>query len=187
MGSFSIWHLIIILAVLGVPTLVMLTKPPIGPNRFGPAPAPLNFSEAISRFFRDYVNFSGRASRSEFWYSMLVFYIVSALTSALNEFIYAIWVLATVIPLIAVTTRRLHDLNRSGWFQILAISPVGIVWLIVWYCKAADDADLAVSQPSHSMPTMASVDALEKLAKLRASGAITAEEFESEKRKILRN
>ena len=91
------------------------------------------------------MNFSGRASRSEFWYSYLFFFIVSVIFVIVdavvkNEIISSIWNIAALLPTLAMTTRRLHDINRSGWHQLLAgLFPIGSIALIIWYCKKSDD------------------------------------------------
>ena len=105
----------------------------------------MSFTEAISSFFQNYVNFSGRASRSEFWFAYLFLVIVGIIATILdlvvnNEIISSIWNLAVLLPTLAMTTRRLHDINRSGWHQLLApLFPIGTIALIVWYCKKSDD------------------------------------------------
>jgi len=145
MGSVSIWHWLIILVLLGLPLIFVLRAAPAGVNRFGDLPPAMNFGEAVSSFFRNYVNFSGRASRSEFWYSYLFIFIVSVVlivvdTAMNNEIISSIWNLAIFLPTLAMNTRRLHDINRSGWHQLLAgFFPIGTIALIVWYCKKSDE------------------------------------------------
>ncbi len=105
----------------------------------------MNFGEAISSFFRNYVNFSGRAGRSEFWYSYLFIVIVAVLMAIVdvvfgNEISSSIWNLAVLLPTLAMTARRLHDINRSGWYQLLAgLFPIGTIALLVWYCKKSDE------------------------------------------------
>ncbi len=79
MGSFSIWHWLIVLVLIALPLVFVLRAAPVGANRFGDIPPSMNLSEAASSFFRNYVNFSGRASRSEFWYSYLFIFIVSVI------------------------------------------------------------------------------------------------------------
>jgi uncharacterized membrane protein YhaH (DUF805 family) len=105
---------------------------------------------AVKRFFQKYVIFAGRASRSEFWWWMLVSFVVSILLSGLNALlsdggfqsgnnstivtiISGLWTLAILLPSIAVTVRRLHDTNRSGWWYVLNFIPIlgGIVVLIL--------------------------------------------------------
>lgn len=125
MGSFSIWHWLIILIIIGLPLLFVLRAPPAGVNRFGDTPLSMNFGEAVASFFRNYVNFSGRASRSEFWYSYLFIIVVAVLMGIVdifvgNEVVSSLWNLAVLLPTLAMTARRLHDINRSGWHQLLA-------------------------------------------------------------------
>ena len=145
MGSFSIWHWLILVVFIGLPLVFVLRAPPAGSNRFGDIPPPMNFAEAISSFFQHSVNFSGRASRSEFWYSYLFLIIVAVIASVIdlvvnNEIISSLWNLAVLLPTLAMTTRRLHDINRSGWLQLLAgLFPIGTIALIVWYCKKSDE------------------------------------------------
>ena len=78
--------------------------------------------------FRNYVNFSGRAQRSEFWWFTLFSFIVQALLN-LAPVVGWIFSLAVLLPSLAVTVRRLHDTGRSAWW--LMIYPVLIVgWII---------------------------------------------------------
>lgn len=187
MGSFSIWHWLIIL-ILTVPIFFVLRSAPSGPNRFGEQPLTLNFGEAISSFFRNYVNFTSRASRSEFWYSFLFTFCISLVLTIVDrsETLSGVWGLAVLLPTIAVSARRLHDINRSGWNQLLGyLFPIGTIALIVWYCRQASDAGTAPTRSSLRPATLGNIEILEKLAKLKQSGALSEEEFEAEKRKIL--
>ncbi|TPN89680.1 DUF805 domain-containing protein [Mesorhizobium sp. CU2] len=144
MGSFSIWHWLIVLVLLGLPLLFVLRAPPAGANRFGDTSLPMGFGEATSSFFRNYANFSGRASRSAFWYAYLFLFIVGIVMVVIdavvgNEIISSIWNLAVLVPSLAITARRLHDINRSGWHQLLApLFPIGTIALLIWYCKKSD-------------------------------------------------
>ena len=145
MGSFSIWHWLIVLVIIGLPLVFVLRAPPAGANRFGDTPPAMGFGEAISSFFQNYAKFSGRASRSEFWYAYLFIFIVGVIMVVVdavvgNEIISSIWNLAILVPTIAMTARRLHDINRSGWHQLLAgLIPIGSIALIIWYCKKSDE------------------------------------------------
>lgn len=86
----------------------------------------------------NYAAFSGRARRSEYWYFVLVNFIIGFVLYLLGAmahvtFLYAIYVLATFIPSLAVTVRRLHDTGRSGWWWLIAFVPfVGAVVLLVF-------------------------------------------------------
>lgn len=95
--------------------------PPLNKPYYGCPP-----QEAVTRFFRKYVVFSGRASRSEFWWAILGYVIVSVVLSWLGEmsrngldWLSSLWSLATFLPMLAVLVRRLHDSNRSGWWAAL--------------------------------------------------------------------
>lgn len=79
------------------------------------------FGEAVGRYWRNYANFQGRASLSEYWWAYL-FHIILIWVPLLN--------LAMIIPGIAVAVRRLHDTNRSGWFYLLALIPL-VGWIIL--------------------------------------------------------
>ncbi|WP_064691992.1 DUF805 domain-containing protein [Rhizobium aegyptiacum] len=149
MGSFSLFHWLIVLILIGVPLIFVFRKPPTGPNRFGGMPQAMGFGQAIGSFFKNYVNFSGRASRSEFWYSVLFVLLVAIALYVVDrtETLNLIWSLATFLPSIAMAARRLHDTNRSGWWQLLGLLfPIGTVVVLAWYCRAstADDSREAV-------------------------------------------
>ena len=148
----------------------MTTTPP-APT--APLDAPLygaSFGQAISRFWRKYATFSGRASRSEFWWSYLFLIIISTVlyvlvvaglvsggistdpvtgitTSSPNALgiiaaiISIVWGLAVIIPTLAISWRRLHDTNRSGGFWFLGLIPfVGGIIVLVFYILESDPA-----------------------------------------------
>jgi uncharacterized membrane protein YhaH (DUF805 family) len=101
----------------------------------------MSFVEAIQSGFSNYVNFSGRAVRSEYWYWVL-FAIIGAIVAEIIDYIlgitavYPLFGLAIFLPGIAVGVRRLHDLDRSGWWLLLSLIPlVGGIILIVWFCS----------------------------------------------------
>ena len=89
----------------------------------------MNFKNAIKTCLKDkYFNFKNRASRSEFWFFylfLIIGYVVSFLfiTISLKFFIivFSIFALGMIIPSLAVTVRRLHDINKSGWFILLPL------------------------------------------------------------------
>jgi uncharacterized membrane protein YhaH (DUF805 family) len=100
----------------------------------------MNFAEAIRSGFSNYVNFSTRALRSEYWYWVL-FAIIGVIVAEIIDHIfgivavYPLFALATFLPGIAVGVRRLHDLDRSGWWLLLTFIPlVGAIILIIWFC-----------------------------------------------------
>jgi uncharacterized membrane protein YhaH (DUF805 family) len=105
----------------------------------------MDFYAAIRSALSKYATFNGRASRSEFWFFYLFLVLVDGVASIIDAFIInnpnspltAITALVFLIPLIAVATRRLHDIDRSGWWQLLVFVPiVGAIVLIIWLCTA---------------------------------------------------
>lgn len=96
----------------------------------------MEFSESIKTCFSKYATFRGTASRSEFWWWVLFNLIATACLSIINEKLSLAFTLATLLPYIAVTTRRLHDTDRSGWAQLVGIIPiVGWIITIIWLCQ----------------------------------------------------
>jgi len=85
----------------------------------------MDFMTAVKTCFSKYATFSGRAQRSEFWWWVL-FGFVTNLILGLIPFVGLIWSLALLIPNLAVTARRLHDTDRSGWWML---APYGFALL----------------------------------------------------------
>ena len=90
----------------------------------------MNFWQAVASGFSNYVKFSGRAVRSEYWYWVLFVSTVSVATVLFDVAIVkhrhgpleSIWHLVTFLPGLAVAIRRLHDIDRSGWW--IALLPI---------------------------------------------------------------
>jgi uncharacterized membrane protein YhaH (DUF805 family) len=101
----------------------------------------MGFVDSISSGFSNYVTFSGRSVRSEYWYWTL-FALLAGLASGLVDGaifggpgpINGLVSLALFLPGLAVSVRRLHDLDRSGWWLLLILTIVGGILLLVWYC-----------------------------------------------------
>lgn len=94
----------------------------------------MTFTDSIQVCFRKYVEFNGRASRSEFWWWTLFVIVASLLADALLRRLGGVVTLATLLPSIAVTARRLHDINRSGWWQLIGLIPI-IGWIVmIFWC-----------------------------------------------------
>ncbi len=107
----------------------------------------INF--AINKAFNNYLNFSGRANRSEFWYFFLFILLINALTHVIDTYIIGyhpeemgivsgvVW-LATAIPQLSITFRRLQDVGKSGWWFLLSFTIIGFIPLIVWWCTMSE-------------------------------------------------
>ena len=94
----------------------------------------MNFMQAIQSCLSQYATFSGRASRSEFWF--FLFQILALIVSGmLGDVAYSILALLLLLPALAVGTRRLHDVGRSGWWQLLTITGIGYLVLLYWFVQ----------------------------------------------------
>ena len=102
----------------------------------------MTFVEAVQSGFANYVNFNGRARRSEFWwwalFQVVALFVAGFVAGLIHiSLLSTLAVLALFLPSLAVQARRLHDTGRSGWWVLLALVPVvGIIVLIVWWCMA---------------------------------------------------
>jgi uncharacterized membrane protein YhaH (DUF805 family) len=97
----------------------------------------MTFAESIQTCFRKYAEFDGRASRSEFWWFTLFILLISMGAQAIGDTLATLVSLGTLLPSIAVTARRLHDIDRSGWWQLIALIPI-IGWVILIYWCVLD-------------------------------------------------
>lgn len=104
----------------------------------------MNFWQAISSGFYNYVKFSGRAMRSEYWYWVLFTVIGGLVTGTLDYAIFpdangsplnGIFDLITFLPSLGLAIRRLHDIDRTGWWVLIALTVIGFFLLLYWACK----------------------------------------------------
>lgn len=101
----------------------------------------MNIVDAVKTCFKKYATFTGRATRSEFWFFVLFMIIVGIITSIIDYSLFVtidpstgmpsgrpplttVLQLATMLPYIAVAVRRLHDTDRSGWWVLLIVLPM---------------------------------------------------------------
>ena len=144
------------------PAQPVSAEPPLSQPLYG-----ATFGQAIKRFFTKYATFSGRASRSEYWWWQLAYALISTVLYGvlmvlgfsgatfdsvtgnsqpgplfgLGIALFAIWGLAVLVPSLALIWRRLHDTNRSGAFYFLALIPfVGGIILLVFTLLESDPA-----------------------------------------------
>ena len=100
----------------------------------------MTFIESIRTCFTKYADFSGRASRSEFWWWALFNLVAGISLGIISERLSTAFFVATLIPYFAVTTRRLHDTDRGGWLQLWGIVPI-IGWALLIYWCAQETKD----------------------------------------------
>jgi uncharacterized membrane protein YhaH (DUF805 family) len=123
----------------------------------------MNIGQAIASYFKNYANFKGRARRSEYWWSTLFVGVVTAIIGAVSAQmvdvyvegfgtmqtvtygpLYYIWILAMLVPSLAVAVRRLHDTGRKGTYYFMVLIPlVGAILLLV---RLAEDSQPGPNQ-----------------------------------------
>lgn len=110
----------------------------------------MSFMDAVKSCFTQYVGFSGRARRSEYWFFFLFELIVSTVLGTLFQVtqmtlfsvVDGIFALACLLPGLAVCIRRMHDIGKSGWFILISLIPcVGTILMIIWCCKDSEPGE----------------------------------------------
>ena len=163
---------------------------------------------------KKYATFSGRATRSEYWYFVLIYSItytilmgidfaIGTFSKQLMEngsflgFLSTAYSLVLFLPSLAVTVRRLHDINKSGWWVLFVLVPIiGFILLVVYLCTNSKEdnkyginpKNLANENQENNSSSESSNDVitqLEKLSKLKEDGILTQEEFDTQKQQIL--
>ena len=100
--------------------------------------------EAVKVFFRNYANFSGRSNRADFWWVMLASFLfgiclgfvfgILRLPEQTVAVLEGVIYLALLVPSLALSVRRLHDINKSGWFLLMALIPLaGPIIVLIYY------------------------------------------------------
>ena len=95
---------------------------------------------------KKYAVFEGRARRREYWFFALFVVLISVVLTIIDSMIgtmtsqgagilSGLFCLAVLIPSLAVGARRLHDTGRSGWWQLLSITLIGIIPLILFWAQ----------------------------------------------------
>jgi uncharacterized membrane protein YhaH (DUF805 family) len=119
----------------------------------------MSFGTALKAFWSNYRNFKGRARRSEYWFIQL-FLVATNLAAAVVDLalmdgdvdrfianggggiVGLIWILATIVPALAVLIRRLHDTNRSGWWALIGFVPfIGAIVILVFTVSDSDQGE----------------------------------------------
>lgn len=93
----------------------------------------MSFTEAVKICFRKYIDFSGRAGRSEYWWFFL-FTVIARLVTVFIPYIGIAVSLSLLLPSLSVIVRRLHDTNRTGWWILLLVGVwlAGIIVGLIW-------------------------------------------------------
>ena len=125
---------------------------------------PNTFFGAVKSCFSKYAVFSGRASRSEYWFFTLFNILISIVFLPLALFLsidglesfamvlmamMGIYSVAIILPSLAVFVRRLHDTDRSGWWSFIGLIPFGGIVLLIFLCQAGDIAENSYGEPPY--------------------------------------
>lgn len=92
----------------------------------------MDFQQAIQQCFQKYSDFNGRAKRPEYWWFALFCFIGSLVLGIFGDALSLAFSLLTLLPSLAAGARRLHDINKSGWFQLLWLIPI-LGWIPLIY------------------------------------------------------
>ena len=107
---------------------------------------PDNPIEAVKNVFREFANFSGRASRYEYWWFFLFMVLVLSMSAIVHDRLYQIVAVFFLVPFVAVGCRRLNDTGRSVWLQLFFLVPFGQI--IVLFMMAEKSRSLEDQQGS---------------------------------------
>ena len=104
----------------------------------------MDIQQSIKTCFKKFATFDGRASRSEYWWFQF-FYILVVIVAVILDGVLVggnleaagaleiVSQLLLLLPALAVTARRLHDVDRSGWWMLVGITIVGLIPLFIWW------------------------------------------------------
>ena len=116
----------------------------------------MTFSNAINSVFTRYAVFNARSTRSEYWFFVIFQFVMGCFFTLLGlmfrtqsgspeswvTMLAGLYGLATIVPSLAVTVRRLHDTGRGGgWIFISLIPVIGTIWFIVLMLLPGEEAD----------------------------------------------
>lgn len=104
----------------------------------------MNYLNYFVDGIKNFKDFDGRASVKQFWMFVLFNLVFSAVANGVDAIlgttiIGILYSLVLLVPGIAIAVRRLHDINKSGWWYLIGLIPlIGWIWLIILFIKAGD-------------------------------------------------
>jgi uncharacterized membrane protein YhaH (DUF805 family) len=113
------------------------------PQGYAPArsAAPSGPIEAVIAALKGYVDFAGRATRTEYWWYLLFWFIVVGATGAIKETLGSVVVLALLLPSLTVGIRRLHDIGKSGWWVLIGFVPLIGPLILLYFAVQPSEGD----------------------------------------------
>lgn len=95
----------------------------------------ISFVQAVELFYKKYSDFEGRATRAEYWFPVLYALVVALVLTffgKLGAYLSIAFSLVNLVPSIAVSIRRMHDIGKSGWWILIAFIPIiGSIWYLI--------------------------------------------------------
>jgi uncharacterized membrane protein YhaH (DUF805 family) len=96
----------------------------------------MHFQDSVKTCLNKFVDFKGRASRSEFWWFVLFTVLVNFILGAISDKLQGIGALILLLPYLAVAVRRLHDIGKNWYWLLIGIIPIiGAIVLIYFYVQ----------------------------------------------------
>ena len=165
-------------------------------NNYGTTPASLGFGESIATCFKKYFIFEGRAGLAEFWYFHLFQLILGTVATLIHPLMANVLFAILIIPMFSVGCRRLHDINKSGWWQFLVFTIIGIILLIIWFAtdgvdkvtkskKSSKYREVDIKEIKTSYEDNDLTEELEELQELYEDGTLSKAQFKMAKKKLL--
>ena len=120
----------------------------------------MSFVQSVETCLKKYADFSGRASRSEYWWFFLFNFLMSTVGSIADRIllgtepdstgiIATLVTLGLLLPSLAVGARRLHDINKSGWWQLLWLGfillLIPVIYLIYLHTRPSSNSNVCNS------------------------------------------
>jgi uncharacterized membrane protein YhaH (DUF805 family) len=104
--------------------------------------------EEYKLFWTNYTNFSGRSTIKQFWLPVLFNAVIAGILSYISVTLAGIFELIVLIPNIANAIRRMHDINKSGWWLFIALVPIvgWIIYLVFLFKGSVDEGNNYDSQ-----------------------------------------
>ena len=130
----------------------------------------MDFGTAITSFWTNYVNFKGRARRSEYWFAVLFLFLTNLAATFVDSAVFdtditglletgggglvgTLWAFAVLLPSVALLVRRLHDTGRSAWWLLIALIPLaGAIVLFVFTVFDSDPGENKFGVSPKSIP-----------------------------------
>ncbi|MFM9970816.1 MAG: DUF805 domain-containing protein [Burkholderiales bacterium] len=114
----------------------------------------MTFTDSIITCLKKYSDFSGRASRSEYWWFTLFCVVAPSGLGLINEILGALSFFALLLPQITASARRLHDVGKTGWLLLVGIIPiVGQLVVLYWCVLASSNEANEFGPPTSSAAT----------------------------------